>query len=171
MGLNFVTYSLRPTLVRWEQQIKMQLLGAWPKGGEFIPDTAHFAEFNVEGLLRGKASDRAAFLWQMFQMGAISPNEIRAIENRNATEDGDVYFRPANLESLDQEPAPPAETQAPELPPLQLMTSAMRSAKASDPSVTERFRPLVERLTAQMVEFEHEQVMAEARRRFAEAAA
>ena len=163
MGLNFVTYSLRPTLVRWEQQIKMQLLGAWPKGGEFIADTAHFAEFNVEGLLRGKASDRAAFLWQMFQMGAISPNEIRAIENRNAIDNGDEYFRPQNLAPLDEEPP------LPEIPPLQLLGT--RSIKAADPRVTERFRPLVERLTSQLVEFEREQVMAEARRRFAEAAA
>ena len=157
MGLNFVTYSLRPWLVRWEQQIKMQLLR---------DDSNHFAEFNVDGLLRGKLADRMMAYWQMFQMGAISPDEIRASENRNPREDGggDIYYTPTNL-------APAGETEPeevpslPVLPPLQLATA--QSAKAADPAVTEKFRPLMERLTSQLVEFEMERVMEEARRRFA----
>jgi len=153
LGLNFVTYSLRPWLVRWEQQIRMQLLGE---------DTRHFAEFNVDGLLRGKLEDRMKAYWQMFQMGSMSPDEIRAKENMNPRPDGrgDVYYVPTTL----GEAGETEEPEIPVLPPLQLAT---RSAKAADPKVTERFQPLVERLTREMVAFEQEQVMAEARRRFA----
>ena len=155
MGLNFVTYSLRPWLVRWEQQIKMQLL---------TDDTAHFAEFNVEGLLRGKIADRMAAYWQRFQMGSISPNEIRAKENENPIEGGDEYFRPANVTPLEEV----EEIALPQLPPLQLM--AGRSVKAADDRkrIADRYRPLFERVTRELITFEQEQVLAEAERRFAE---
>lgn len=160
MGLNFVTYSLRPDLVRWEQQIKMQLLGAWPKGGEFTADTNHFAEFNVEGLLRGKITDRMAAYWQRFQMGSLSPNEIRELENQNPIDGGDEYFRPANLNPLE------AEEELPQLPPLQLATRSMKTAEDRR-KVAERYRPLFERVTRELLAFEQEQVLAEADRRIA----
>lgn len=167
MGLNFVTYSLRSWLVRWEQQIKMQL---------FAGDRRHFAEFNVDGLQRGRLRDRMQAYWQMFQMGSISPDEIRAKENLNPRSDGkgDVYYTPVNL-------APAGETDEegnelfPVLPELELIETngATRSAKALPErrAVTDRYRPLFERVTRQLVEFETEQVLAEARRRFGESAA
>jgi HK97 family phage portal protein len=149
MGLNFVTYSLRPWLVRWEQQIKMQLL---------VDDTVHFAEFNVEGLLRGKIADRMAALWQRFQMGSISPNEIRALENMNPIEGGDEYFRPANLNPLDMEPA------LPQMQPLQLLSGA-RSTKAADPEAVDKFVPLFEDVTRNLIDLERRMVMREAEKR------
>jgi HK97 family phage portal protein len=163
LGLNFVTYSLRPWLVRWEQQIKMQLLGAWPQRGEFIPDTNHFAEFNVEGLLRGKIADRMQAYWMRFQMGSISPNEIRAKENDNPIEGGDEYFRPANLNPLEME----APEELPQMPPLTLLNgaAAVRSAKAATPEVVDRFRPLFEDVTRNLIDLERRLVMREAEKR------
>ncbi len=153
LGLNFVTYSLRPWLVRWEQQIKMQL---------FAGDRDHFAEFNVDGLLRGKLEDRMAAYWQMFQMGAINPDEIRAKENLNPREDGagDTYYTPANLEAAGE--TNPEPNQLPTLLPLQLATA--QSAKASVGEIEDKYAGLFKRLTAQVVAFEQEHVMAEARR-------
>lgn len=150
MGLNFVTYSLRPWLVRWEQQIKMQLLR---------DDANHFAEFNVDGLLRGKLEDRMKAYWQMFQMSGISPDEIRAKENLNPLPDGlgERYYFPQNMSPVDE-----AE-EVPVLPPLQ----AVRSAKALEDrqKVADRYRPLFERVTRELIAFEQEQVMEEAARR------
>jgi HK97 family phage portal protein len=160
MGLNFVTYSLRPWLVRWEQQIKMQLLR---------DDSAHFAEFNVDGLLRGKLEDRMKAYWSMFQMGAISPDEIRASENKNPREDGggDVYYTPVNM-------APAGETEPeealPMLPPLQLAPTA-QSAKALDQGAIRKYEPLFERITRQIIDFERERIMEEAGRRLTPEAA
>lgn len=147
LGLNFVTYSLRPWLVRWEQQIKMQLL---------TDDDAHFAEFNVDGLLRGKMEDRMKAYWQRFQMASISPNEIRAKENENPIEGGDEYYHPVNLAAVVEEPEV--------LPPLQLAT---RSTKAIEDrrKIADKYLPLFERVTRQLIEFESEQVLAEAERR------
>ncbi len=156
LGLNFVTYSLRPWLVRWEQQIKMQLLAG---------DPAHFAEFNVDGLLRGKVEDRMKAYWQMFQMGAISPNEIRASENRNRRDDpeGDNFYVPVNIAPVSEE-----EPEIPVLPPLQLAT---RAAKTLDQGAITKYQPLMERITRQIIDFERERIMEEAERRFTPEAA
>ena len=150
MGLNFVTYSLRPWLVRWEQQIKMQLLA---------DDPAHFAEFNVDGLLRGKLEDRMKAYWQMFQMSAISPDEIRSKENMNPLPDGlgEQFYHPVNIAVV--EDAAPAE-----LPPLQLVGEATRTTKAADPEVTEKYRPLFEDVTRNLIDLERRMVMREAER-------
>jgi HK97 family phage portal protein len=147
-GINVTTYQFRPRLVRWEQQIKMQLLEG---------DTRHFAEFNVDGLLRGKLEDRMKAYWQMFQMAAISPNEIRALENRNPVDGGDVYYHPVNIEPIDQ-PAPVPQ-------PLRLVAS--RSAKSMEDrrKIAARYAPLFEDVTRRIVEFEREKVLEEARRR------
>lgn len=164
LGLNFVTYSLRPWLVRWEQQVKMQLLAG---------DTKHFAEFNVDGLLRGKLEDRMKAYWQMFQMGSLSPDEIRAKENLNPRADGagDRYYVPVNVGQAGETEVEEGEEQLPVLPPLQLATGT-RSAKALTPAqqrraLAEEFKPLFEKVTASVVEFEAKQVLAEAERRFA----
>ena len=152
MGLNFVTYSLRPWLVRWEQQIKMQLLA---------DDTAHFAEFNVDGLLRGKLEDRMKAYWQMFQMSAISPDEIRSKENMNPLPDGlgEVFYHPVNIAAVE------AGQVLAEPTPLQLVGTRSAKALGDRKAVADKYRPLFERVTRQLVEFEAEQVLAEAERR------
>jgi HK97 family phage portal protein len=161
LGVSFVTYSLTTRLVRWEQQYKLQL---------FEGDTRHFAEHNVDGLLRGKLEDRMKAYWQMFQMGAISPDEIRAKENLNPRPDGkgDVYYTPVNLQAA-------GETEVDEelslLPPLQIVggEATAQSAKAINEKAIDDFAPLFERITRQVVAFERERIMEEAQRRFAEA--
>jgi HK97 family phage portal protein len=155
MGLNFVTYSLRPWLVRWEQQIKMQLL---------VGDRRHFAEFNVDGLLRGRLEDRMKAYWQMFQMGSISPDEIRAKENMNPRPDGagDVYYTPVNMAAAGETDTD--EEAVPVLPPLRLATRSTKTAEDRR-KIADRYRPLFERVTRELVEFESEQVLSEAERR------
>ena len=153
MGLNFVTYSLRSWLVRWEQQVKMQL---------FAGDRRHFAEFNVDGLQRGKLEDRMKAYWQMIQMAAISPNEIRALENRNPIDGGDAYYHPVNV-------APIEEVQDVTPQPLRLV--AVRAKSIEDRRrIAARYAPLFEDVTRRIVEFERERVLEEARRRLTEAA-
>jgi HK97 family phage portal protein len=151
-GLNVSTYQFRPRTVRWEQQIKLQLMRE---------DTRHFAEHNLDGFLRGKMEDRMKAYWQMFQMGAISPNEIRASENRNQREDdaGDQFYVPVNIESVSED-----EEETPVLPPLQLAT---RSSKALDRAVVEKYEPLFEDVTRNLIDLERRMVMREAEKRLA----
>jgi HK97 family phage portal protein len=75
--------GLRPYLVRVEQAAKKRLLTPGERArGIFI-------EFNVEGLLRGDANVRGEFYNKLVQVGALTPNEARALENRSPLEGGD----------------------------------------------------------------------------------
>ncbi|KAA1194085.1 phage portal protein [Pseudohalioglobus sediminis] len=40
---------------------------------------------------------RAEFYTKQLQNGALSPNEIRALEDMNPRDEGDVYLRPMNM--------------------------------------------------------------------------
>lgn len=90
-GLEFVTDSMMPWLVRWEQSIARDLLTPPQR-------QRYFAEFLVDGLLRGDTTARGEFYNKLWNMGALSPNEIRAKENMNPRDGGDTYYVPLNME-------------------------------------------------------------------------
>jgi HK97 family phage portal protein len=152
-GINVTTYQFRPRTIRWDQQIKLQLMR---------DDTRHFAEHNLDGLLRGKTEDRMNAYWKRFQMASISPNEIRAKENENPIEGGDDYYFPTNMAEVTEEQVE-ALPQLPPMRPLQLATRSVKSVQDRS-KIADRYRPLFERVTRQLIEFEVEQVLAEAER-------
>lgn len=90
--ISFVTDSILPWLVRFEQCYNMQLLSA----NERQRGNLYF-KHSVEGLLRGNAENRATFYNKMFMCGAMSQNEIRAKEDMDPVENGDEYFVPRNM--------------------------------------------------------------------------
>lgn len=93
---SYVDSCLMHWLVRWESAISHQLLTpAERKSGLF-------AEFLVDGLLRGDSAARADYYSKMVANGAMSPNDIRAKENQNPIEGGDQYFIPLNYMTLKQ---------------------------------------------------------------------
>jgi HK97 family phage portal protein len=81
--LGFVKFTLMPYLRRIEQAIGKQLLTPAERA------QGHFAEFNLEGLLRGDSKARAAFYQIMTQIGVMSRNECRKKENLPPVEGGD----------------------------------------------------------------------------------
>lgn len=89
MGQEFVVYSLMPWIVRWEKALFRQLL---------TPEEQKKYRFkwNVMGLLRGNQAARSAFYQVLFNMGALSPNDIRELEDLNPVDGGDQRFVPAN---------------------------------------------------------------------------
>lgn len=89
-GLEFVIHTLMPWLTRIEQRINHQLLTTAEK-------KRHFVKFNVRGLLRGDMKNRAEFYTKMVNMGAMSPNEIRELEDMNPRDGGDIYLTPLNM--------------------------------------------------------------------------
>ncbi|MCG3135059.1 MAG: hypothetical protein HMLKMBBP_02562 [Planctomycetes bacterium] len=103
-SLEFVVYTLRPWLVRFEQTIARDLL---------LPSerTRFFAEHNVAGLLRGDFAARMAGYAQGRQWGWWSVNDIRRLENLNGIgPEGDVYLQPLNMTRAGEPPggtAPP----------------------------------------------------------------
>lgn len=87
-AIQFVTLCIRPWLVRWEQAIFQQLI--------FSQDI--FAEFAVEGLLRGDIKSRYDAYAIGRNWGWLSVNDIRALENMNPIESGDLYLQPLNMQ-------------------------------------------------------------------------
>ncbi len=75
-----------PWIVRLEQEIRRQLMQDYPR--EIDP------HFEIKGLMRGDMKSRSEFYRSLFNMSAISPNEIRALEDTNPSEDPnmDKYF-------------------------------------------------------------------------------
>jgi len=93
-SIDFVTHSVTPWLKRWEQSVKMQLFGGGTK-------RTHFAEFVLDGLLRGDTESRYNAYAQAHQNGWLSANDIREKENLNPVEGGDVYLIPVNMTPAD----------------------------------------------------------------------
>lgn len=91
----FVTYSLLPWLLLWEQEIGRKLLTP-------SEQKEYYAKHVVEGLLRGDSAARGAFYNTLFNIGVLNPNEIRELEDRNPREGGDAYFTPLNMQNSEQ---------------------------------------------------------------------
>lgn len=89
-GLDFVVHTMMPYLIRFEERLNLQCLTDEER------DT-YYAKFNVSALLRGDMTARGAFYTSMFNIGALSPNDIRELEDMNPRPGGDVYLTPANM--------------------------------------------------------------------------
>lgn len=89
-SLEFVIHTIRPWLVRWEQQIARSLLTATER-------KTYFAEFLVDGLLRGDIESRYRAYATARQWGWLSANDVRRLENMNPIEGGDTYLVPLNM--------------------------------------------------------------------------
>jgi HK97 family phage portal protein len=85
----WVTFDLRRLLIRVEQRLTQMLR----------PSNV-YARYSVEGLLRGDSSARAGFYRQMWELGVLSTNELRALEDRGPVEGGDQRYRPLNMGAL-----------------------------------------------------------------------
>jgi len=89
-SLEFVIHTIRPWLVRWEQAITRDVFSEADRRG-------FFAEFLVDGLLRGDIQSRYQAYATARQNGWMSANDVRALENMNPVAGGDVYWAPLNM--------------------------------------------------------------------------
>jgi HK97 family phage portal protein len=95
-GLDFVQHTILPWLRRFESAFMRDLIA---------DDDRYQVEFDVRGLLRGDAASRSAYYRAMWDIGALSTNDILELENRNPVEGGDTRYRPLNMGTLGQEPS------------------------------------------------------------------
>jgi HK97 family phage portal protein len=87
-SIEYVTDTLMPWTVKWEQQLNRKLFGI---------RSEYFCEHALQGLLRGDMAARADFYTRMFGMAALSPNDVRDLENwPGIGHDGDTYFIAGN---------------------------------------------------------------------------
>lgn len=101
--ISFVKYSVRPYLVCWEQELLRSV---------FLPSERrkYFAEFSVDGLLRGDYKTRQEGLEIMRRNGVINADQWAAMENMNPLPDGQgkEYFVPMNWTPVGQSQKQPA---------------------------------------------------------------
>ncbi|MAG50010.1 phage portal protein [archaeon] len=103
--LNFVRHSLMPYVISIEQELTRKLLRETEKRSVWF-------EMNLDGLLRGDIKTRTESYRTLFNIGAMSANEIRARENMNPFEGGDARYVPMNLGKVDEEGNNQPQTEA-----------------------------------------------------------
>lgn len=89
-AIEFVTDTIRPWVIRFEQALYRDLLG------EREQQSLYF-EYLVDGLLRGDTGTRYGAYAVARQWGWLSVNDIRRLENMPPVEGGDVYLQPMNM--------------------------------------------------------------------------
>ena len=94
-GLEFVQHTILPWLRRFESAFMRDLIER---------DDLYEVEFDVRGLLRGDSASRSSYYRAMWDIGALSTNDILNLENRNPVEGGDVRYRPLNMGTLGEQP-------------------------------------------------------------------
>jgi HK97 family phage portal protein len=83
-------------LVPTEQKVTLDLL---PPGIE--------AKYNIDALMRGDAASRAQFYTALRNLGVLSVNEIRDLEDMDPIPDGDGFLEPLNMAPLGSQKADP----------------------------------------------------------------
>ena len=91
MFLAHLRSTMGPWLTRIEQSADVNLLT------EQEQESGLFTKFSRNAYLSSIATDRAEFYTKMYNMGSLSPNEIRALEDMNPYDGGDEYRVPLNM--------------------------------------------------------------------------
>lgn len=93
LNQDFIQDTMLPWFVRTEQECNVQL----------IADPDYFAEFLVDGYLRGNAKARAEANAIRWQHGTLNADDWRAMENENPLPDGlgKTYYVPVNYQSVE----------------------------------------------------------------------
>ena len=94
-NMAFLTYSLRPDLVRLEQLIARKLLTPTER-------LKYKPRFSVEGLLRADSQARSQFYTTMLQNGVMSRNDVRRLEDLPPVDGGDELTVQLNLTTINQ---------------------------------------------------------------------
>lgn len=97
--LGFVVYTLGPWIAQMELEYDEKLFTAEERA------QGYYTKCNTKALLRGDMAARAAFIKTMREVGVMSANDAREVEEYNRETGLDDYHRPANWVPIDA-PAP-----------------------------------------------------------------
>jgi HK97 family phage portal protein len=95
----FYTETLRPWLIRFEQELSIKLLNT-------VERRTFYFEHLIEGLLRADVKTRFEVYALAKNWGIYSTNEIRERENLPPIEGGDQFLQPLNMHPVALAPAP-----------------------------------------------------------------
>ncbi len=89
LGRQFLQFTMMPWLKAWEQEINLKLM---PEDG------SAYAEFLTDDIAKADLAARMEAFAKAVTTGILSPNEVRAMENRSPYAGGDDFLRPMNME-------------------------------------------------------------------------
>jgi HK97 family phage portal protein len=95
-AIEYAQYTVGPIVTNIESSINMQLFTPAEKA------QGYFAEFNMEGLLRGDTQSRFTAYGQAIKDGWMLRNEVRARENLDALPGLDKPLMPLNMAPVDE---------------------------------------------------------------------
>jgi HK97 family phage portal protein len=141
-NIDHVTDTLRPWMVRAEQECDRKLLGEGER-------EAYYSEHLADALLRGDIRNRYSAYAVGRQWGWLSADDIREKENMNPLPDdtGKIYLVPVNMTAADRLLDPPQE----ETSVTATNTPAERAAPTRNAALAEAQRQLVIETMARMV--------------------
>ncbi len=84
-NLSFLQWGLEPWLRAWEEELNQKLASV-----------GTYWEFTRSALVRTIFTERIRGYRALIEIGVLSPNEVRRMENLSAREGGDTYYVPAN---------------------------------------------------------------------------
>lgn len=90
-NLSFISETVRPICIRWEQTLNAKLLSADDR------DQGFYVEFDLDAILRGDLKSRFDAYAVARQWGWMSANDIREREGMSMIEGGDIYLQPLNM--------------------------------------------------------------------------
>lgn len=93
-SIDFANNTLSPIATQYEQEFSYKLLSLQEQKTKYI-------KFNFKALLKADSQARAAFYKEMVQMGVMSINEVRELEEMDIIENGDKHFISLNFTTLD----------------------------------------------------------------------
>lgn len=106
LSIDHVQDTLVPWITRLEQEANYKL---------FSPrNNIQYTKINTNALLRGDAASRTTFYRELWNLGVLSPNEIRELEDRNPVQDGDKRFVQMNMTTLEKAGEDPPPLDEPE---------------------------------------------------------
>lgn len=107
--LDYLTDTALSVITKIEQEINRKV---------FLPSERDHvvAEFTTSAILRTDKAAQAAYLKDMFYIGAITPNEVRRENNLSRLENGDNAFVQVNVQTLNFAVTPPPATRIPASP-------------------------------------------------------
>ena len=89
-GIKFVQMTLWRWLNKWSQESNFKLFTT-------VEQKTYFTEFMTDALLRGDTKTRFDVYSKAIQWGIFSPNEVRAMENKNPYDGGEEFLQPLNM--------------------------------------------------------------------------
>lgn len=111
-GIDFLTHCIQPWAQRWAGAIGRDLISLT------LPDT-FCADFDLRKLSMGDSAARTTYYREMLNLGAMTIDEIRAMEGLNPVDDGgSARFMQLNMTTVDRIIHPPAAAPAEEFAPV-----------------------------------------------------